>query len=181
MPNTQTDQLAEAVDFLQQSADEALANGSQDDFARFESQLSRFEAGLREIQQEMWATEAEQAIEHLERGDGLTETDVDVIRAFLVSDAEHYLAVENNFADWTSELHRLFEDMKQRVSGLDRDGIADLRGVVKDAVRLVPDIRNYLAEQERVNRFETALHTVDQQSRTMLAQVLRQQLRSDQR
>ena len=62
-----------------------------------------------------------------------------------------------------------------------RDSISDLRGVLKDAMRLVPDIRNYYAEKLRVQKFENALITLDQTSRKMLAEVMTEQLRSTNR
>jgi len=55
------------------------------------------------------------------------------------------------------------------------------RGVLKDAIRLVPDIRNYLEERRRVEKFEVALHTFDATSRNALARLLTEQLGSDSR
>jgi hypothetical protein len=171
-----SDHLTESVDALQQSAATALSAGTAEEFESFEKQLNTLNTMVREAQQSMWAGEAEAAVERLEKGESLTETDRQVIRTFLVPDAEHYLAVENSYQDWIDELQRLIEDIAQRVENLDRHSIGELRGVLKDSIRLVPDIRNYLEEQQRVDRFNAALHNFDPASRATLVRVLREQL-----
>ncbi len=176
MPNVQADQLCEAVEDLKQAACVAIDSQCPDEFERFEKQLARFEASLRETQQELWSAEAETALEHLEKNQPLTPADVEVIRVFLVSDAEHYLAVENNYNDWLDELRRLMDDMVGRAETPGREPLGELRGVVKDAIRLAPDIRNYLEERRRVEKFNLALHTADPTSRAALARVLKEQL-----
>jgi hypothetical protein len=178
MTNVQTDQLCEAVDTLKQAACAAIDAQCPDRFHQFEKQLNKFGAALRETQQDWWSTEIQTAINHLENGEPLTDADMSVIRTFLVADAEHYLAVENNFNDWLQELGRLMDDMANRAQMPGREPLGELRGVVKDACRLVPDIRNYLEERRRVERFDMALHNADAPSRSMLARVLKEQLRS---
>ncbi len=181
MTNAQADQLCETVEALKQAANCAIDSQCPDNFEQFEKQLGQFRIALRETQQEMWAGEAQTAIEHLEKGEALTEADLEVIRTFLVADAEHYLAVENNFGDWLDELRRLMDDMCNRAETPGREPLGELRGVVKDACRLVPDIRNYLEERRRVQKFDLALHAVDSTSRSLLARVLKEQLHSSTR
>ena len=178
MTMTDTDQLVEAVQGLKEAAKSALAQGSVDDFEAFERYLNEVDAYVRETQQSLWADEARATLRRLEKGDPLHDQDTDLIRAFLISDAERYLKHENNYDDWLKELKRLVDDLCKRVNTVDRDTIADVRGVLKDAIRLVPDIRNYLDEKRRVEKFEQALGTLDTSSREMLVRVLREQLRS---
>ena len=73
------------------------------------------------------------------------------------------------------------DDLVRRADTVDRGTISDMRGVLKDAVRLVPDIRNYLEEKERVAKFEGALNTLDDQSRKMLVKLMTEQLTSAKR
>jgi len=178
MTTANTCELSDLVNEFRRSATDALARKSVEGWERFEKQIGELETSLRELQQSLWADEVRQAVRRLEKGDALTEADVEVIRTFLVSDAEHYLAMENNYQDWVDEFQRLADDIARRVEGLDRDSIGELRGVLKDARRLVPDIRNYLEEQARVERFNVALHTFDAASRAALARVLKEQLTS---
>lgn len=181
MTTVATDQLTETIQQLKQAAEEALAAQNAKEFSEFERFVNEVEAFVRETQQSLWGAEAKAVIRKLERGDALQENDKQVIRTFLVSDAEHYLACENNYGDWQLELKRLMTDVSRRANMLDKDSIAELRGVLKDAIRLVPDIRNYLEERERVKKFDSALKSLDQPSRDMLAQLMREQLTHEKR
>lgn len=181
MSTTTADQLTDTINTLKESADGALAGQTVEDFVRFEKFLNEVEAFTRETQQSMWAEEAMRTIKGLESGNPLTESDKNLIRTFLVSDAEGYLAVENNYGDWLNELRRLMVDVQTRARTTDRHTIGKLRGVLKDAMRLVPDIRNYLDEKQRVEKLTTALQTLDRSSRDMLAGLLRDQLSNHKR
>jgi len=178
MTTVDTNQLAETIHSLKEAADSALGNQSVDDFEAFERYLNQVEAYVREVQQSLWANEARATIRRLEKGDPLNEADYELIRTFLVSDADSYLKHENNYQDWVGELERLIADLDRRVEMVDRQSIADLRGVLKDAIRLVPDIRNYLDEQRRVERFEQSLKSLDADARKMLLRLLQDQLRN---
>lgn len=181
MSNVDTAQLSETILGLKDAAGSALQNQSAEDFEAFERYLNEVESYVREIQQAFWAQEAKGTIRRLEKGEILTEADQSLIRSFLVSDAHAYLRHENNFQDWVKELERLISNLSTRVNTIDRHSIADLRGVLKDAIRLVPDIRNYLDEQRRVEKCEHAIKNLDQSSRTLLLTLLRDQLRSERR
>lgn len=181
MPTVATSKLAECIEALKEAGHFALDHPTVEDFIDLERQLTTTEAMIREFQQGMWATEVKATIKRLEKNQPLTEADRDVIRTFIVSDAEHYLAQENNFHDWLREFRRLLDELARRAHMVDRGTIGELRGVMKDAVRLVPDIRNYLEEQRRVDRFDLAQADLDTQSRTMLARILKEQITSSSR
>ncbi|MFQ5590939.1 MAG: hypothetical protein ACE5HE_07245 [Phycisphaerae bacterium] len=173
--------LSEAFEAVKSTAQEALRRGSADQFQQVESRLSRFGAEVRELQQSMWAEEARETVHRLEKGKELTPTDMQVIRTFVVSDAEQYLALENNYEDWLVELKRLFDEITKRVESVTRETIGELRGVLKDVERLVPDIRNHLEERSRVKKFDLATQTLDVPSRTLLARLLNDQLHDPKR
>lgn len=181
MMTVETDQLVETIQSLKETASCALAHDSADDFEAFERHLNEIDAFVREVQQSLWTNEAQGAIRRLEKGDPLNEQDQELIRTFLISDAESYLKYENNYRDWLNELKRLVDELCKQVNTVDRDTIADLRGVLKDAIRLVPDIRNYLDEKRRLEKFEQAIGTLDKPSRDLLVRLLREQLRSPNR
>jgi len=177
MTTTTADQLTDTIANLKDSAAAALETPDVEHLIELERYVNEVDAYVREVQQSLWASQAKAAIRSLERGEPLTEADREVIRAFIVSDAEGYLAHENNFADWQRELSRLMDDLSRRANQVDRNTIADLRGVLQDAIRLVPDIRNYLEERRRVEKFEAALDDPDKPSREMFARLLTEQLR----
>ena len=178
MPTLETLDLSNAAEALGRAAERALGTQSADEIELLEQQLNQFEAGVREVQQGLWAGEAEAALRQLEAGQPLSEDNREAIRAFLISDAQSYLEAENNFAEWITELRRLMKEIARTARLADRSGVAALRGVLKDAIRLVPDIRNYLDERRRVELCNQGLENLDQQSRTTLARLLRDQLTS---
>jgi hypothetical protein len=181
MTTVSTDQLTETIQNYKQAADDALSSPTIEQFVDFEKFTNEVAGFVRETQQSMWQSEAKETIKNLETGRPLSPADHDIIRTFLVSDAEHYLKHENNFGDWKNELSRIVDDLSARVSTVDRHTIADMRGVLSDAIRLVPDIRNYLEEQGRVKKFEAAVETFDDSSRAMLAKLMKEQLQSTKR
>ena len=181
MSTVDTAQLSETIQGLKDSATSALKNHSADDFETFERYLSEVEGYVREVQQSLWADQAKTTIRKLEKGETLTAADQELIRTFIVSDAHGYLHEENNFNDWVRELERLVKTLSTKVNTVDRNSIAGLRGVLKDAIRLVPDIRNYLDEQRRVEKCEQALKNPDPASQKLLLRLLQDQLRSDKR
>ncbi len=176
-----TDQLTDTIQGLKDAAASALQHESVEDFEAFERYVSEVDTFIREVQQSLWANDAKATIRRLEKGEPITDTDREVVRTFLISDAQRYLAHENNYQDWIKELNRIVAELGRRVNTVDRNSIADMRGIIKDAVRLVPDIRNYLEEKCRVEKFERALDTPDKASRELLVRVLREQLRSGSR
>ena len=174
-------QLCETITGLKDAAGCALQNQSAEDFEAFERYLSEVEGYVRELQQSLWSFDAKGTVRRLEKGETLTEADHKVIRTFLVSDAQAYLQHENNFRDWVQELERLISQLSTQITNVNRESIADIRGVLKDAIRLVPDIRNYLDEQRRVEKCEQALKHMDESSRVLLLTLLKDQLRCERR
>lgn len=181
MSTVATDQLTETIASLTEAAKNVFANDSVDEVESFERYLNEVDAFVREAQQSAWANEAKATIRRLEKGEPLGNPDLDLIRAFLISDAEGYLKQENNYADWQRELTRLMTELSKCANMVTRESIADMRGILKDAVRLVPDLRNYLDEKRRVEKFEQALESLDKSSREMLCKLLREQLMSPKR
>ena len=103
MTTAATTELADCITTLKKAGENALTNPHVDDFLEIERYLGQLESVVRETQQSMWSREAKDTIRRLECQEPLTPQDHDVIRTFIVSDAEHYLAQENNFGDWLSE------------------------------------------------------------------------------
>lgn len=181
MATITTDRLTDSIQNLKQYTETVLNDPTVENFENFEAYLDDVEDFVRETQQAMWANEAKTAIKNLDKNNPLSDADKEVIRVFIVSDAEHYLAMENNFPDWIRELKRLTDDLVSRANMIDRHTIGDIRGVLKDAMRLVPDIRNYLDEKSRVQKFEASLGSMDAATQKMLVKLMNEQLSSGNR
>ena len=179
--SVQTIEISETIDALVQRAATSLNSQSAEDFEGFERRLSQFGVQIRELQQMMWADEAKTTISNLERNAPLSEADQELIRTFLISDAEHYLEMENNYPDWLEELQRLMDDLSQRAECITRESVGAVRGVVEDAVRLVPQIRNYLDQKRRVQKYHETANMMDGSTRDMLIRILKEQLYSEKR
>lgn len=165
-----------AIDTLRLTVEAAIRDRSTEDMELVERQISKLDAQVRESQQSMWVVEVRAAIRRLENNEVLSEADLEVVRTFLISDAEQYLALENNYEEWVDELYRLIDEVAHRSENLNRDNIAELRGVLRDMSRVVPDIRNHLDEERRVLLFHNAVRTLDSDARRSLARLLRDQL-----
>lgn len=181
MTTAATSQLAECMETLKKAGEQALSQTNVDDFVEIERYLGQLASMVREQQQAMWSREAKVAIRHLENQEPLTAEDKDVIRAFIISDAEHYINQENNYQDWLNEFRRLIGELTNVCHRIDRESIGVVRGILKDANRLVPDIRNYLEEKQRIRRFDLTQGELDPQTSKLLARVLKEQLTSDTR
>lgn len=181
MSTVDTTQLSEVLESFRETTNQAVEAQDLDTIARLEQHIAELEGYVRELQQAMWADEAVAALERLEQNMPLTETDREVIRTFLVSDAECYINQENDYSKWLNEMKRLAEDIAKRGRIVDRSSIGALRGVLKDARRLLPDIRTYLEEKRRVDRFDLAVGELDQRTRDMVIRIIREQLDSEKR
>lgn len=170
--------LTQMVHEFQTFLQSALADKTADSFESLEQRANRFDSFIREMQQVRHANEARAAIRRLEGRDALTDVDRDTIRDLVVGDAAAYLKQENNLKDWLAELQRLGQRVQELSSRADDESVRELRGVVKDAVRLLPNIRSYMEEKQRLDRFNAAIANLDADNRRLLADLLREMMSS---
>lgn len=166
------------VDGLKTLMGSALRSPTVDAFVTLEQQLSRFDSELRELHQEMLGDRARTALANLRNSKPLTEQDQQTLRELVVGDADSYLKMENNLQDWLNEVNRLQEEMERLAGSADERALHQLRGVVRDATRLVPTIRSYMEERDRVERFTRAMINLDDANRTLLIQVVAEMMSS---
>jgi hypothetical protein len=167
-------ELANVVNGLKSLVNKAIASDSAESFETLSQQFGRLESSLRERHQLELRERSKAAIARLQKKSPLSGEDEAVIRALVVGDAEFYLKNENNLKDWLNELERLGGEMQRLAGDASEAGLANLRGVVKDAVRLVPNIRNYMEEKARLDRFNHALANLDDDNRELLVKLLRE-------
>lgn len=173
--------LSEEASLLSKTAANALNDGSPEAYETLEQCANHFASMLREVQQTDLKPKVKAAIRNLQSGRELTPEETAAIRALIVGDAEHYLALENNFDDWAAELERITSEIAKTAESADEQNLANLRGMLKDATRLVPTMRAYAEEKRRVEHFDRAIHALDSANRDVLLQVLREMLDSPNR
>lgn len=133
----------------------ARASMSHEAFERAALSLGARQSEVREAFQARTATRLRVMTERINSGQVLSEDDIQIVRHWIVGDADSYLRAENNLSDWTEEYDRL----QQVLAGfegraLNEADLLELKGIIEDAVRVAHDISNHLEKAERVARFE---------------------------
>ena len=141
--------------------------------------LTNLEHSLREKMQEDTRGEMEGIIRSLERGGELSARDKELIRVWMVGDAESYMTVENNLGDWTEELKRLLDRVASaRGRELSPAQLTELQAIVRDALRTAADIHYYQEQRVRVECFRDATADWSPDDKKILARMLRSKLES---
>lgn len=145
------------------------------------SVLLQAKAGeLRELFQKHREGVMKQIINKLRSLKPLSAEEVDLVKKFIVGDAEYYTKIENDFEGWKQELHRLIgEYEKYGTSSSKLEDALILVGIIRDIRMLLPSIKFFLECAERVKRFEAmASDGVDLGEANILADLLERQLQS---
>lgn len=170
--------FTQAVEDLKVLTKSALSGGTAEKYETLEQHINRLDSALREFEQSQLKGDVDKAIRALAAGRPLSREEQAAVRAIIVGDAEAYLKMENNFKEWQTELKRLEGEMERLARSPNLDAVQELRGVVKDAVRLLPIIRSYAEEKDRLDRFNTAFAHLDDDNRELLVTLLREKLSS---
>lgn len=142
--------------------------------------LTDLQTRLREEIQSETAADIANVVTRLESGAELSPRDVELIRLWIVSDADGYVHSENDYQGWIAELNRLLGEMGRfRDTSLDAAAVGRLSGIVRDAARVVADVSYYKEQKGRVEAFDAAITRLTPEDRRAVARVLRHKLSSD--
>ena len=147
---------------------------------RITAPLTALENDLREQFQSDTSPQIETIIQKLESDVEIDDSDLVLIRLWVVGDAQAYVEMENDYKGWLSELNRLFsviENKKSEESNL--DNMYKLSGTVRDASRVIGDIIFFKRQQERLENFENASKNLNPENKVTLANILKRKLQSD--
>lgn len=149
-------------------------------FQKAGSALSQAKDAVREEIQKTTSDRIRMIIDKLESNGRINAADLELIRLWIVGDAESYIKMENDFENWLTEFQRLQDEAAKMESyDMNEQDLFRAHGVLQDAVRLTYDIANYLENKERVQKFESAMGDgIDNDERSMMAQVLKRKLLS---
>jgi hypothetical protein len=133
----------------------ARASMSHDAFERAAMSLGNRQGEIREAYQANTATRLRVMTERIASGQVLSDEELQIVRDWIVGDADSYLRAENNIQDWMTEYDRL-QGVLAEYEGrpLVEVELLELKGILEDAVRVAHDISNHLEKEERVKRFE---------------------------
>jgi hypothetical protein len=173
-PGEIDNRFAEVVDHILANVEHAREMQDSSIYLELENRLGKVRSDIRESVQALSHPAMWQIILKLRRGDALEETEMRLIRFWVVGDAEAYVKEENNFPVWLEELDRLTTEVRRLRSGpVDLESLEELNGVLADALGVSRSIAVFLNDRERVERFDESIsHGLDEKSRTMLADIL---------
>ena len=135
---------------------------------------------LREQTQAETSEKFSMIINKLKTPEEITESDLMLIRLWIVGDAASYVQVENDYQEWLEELNRLF-DVIEELKGqeLSLENMYKLQGTARDTIRVIGDIVFFKQQEERINKFENASKNLNSENKLVLAKILKQKLESE--
>lgn len=135
--------------------------------------LDGMEVQLREKMQALTRQDLEAVINKLQKRESLSLQDMELIKLWIVGDAEHYIKMENNFNDWMTEIQRLMEELaRQESAACDLKWCAMTRALLLDAIRVMGDVFFFLQQKERVGNFADSTAELDDSEREILINIL---------
>lgn len=135
---------------------------------------------LREQMQAETSEKISMIINNLKSDGEITESDLMLIRLWIVGDAASYVQMENDYQKWLEELNRLFAVIEElKGQDLSLENMYKLQGTARDAIRVIGDIVFFKQQQERINKFENASKNLNSGNKLVLAKILKQKLESE--
>jgi hypothetical protein len=158
----------------------ATANtGTGEAYSKLSTILGELDIYLREYLQDLTGDDVKKVIKKLKSGDAIAPPDLDLIRLWLVGDADYYVQHENDFNNWSKELARLIDHTRNYdVDNPDVATVARLRSIFRDASRVIADIMYFVQQKDRVSKFDESTQEIDDEERAILVRLLDQKLKS---
>lgn len=136
-----------------------------------------------ELREQIQAATASQVVPLLSalKSDGpVGPADLDLIRLWLVGDAENYVKMENDFPAWLAELDRLLAVLRDlRSEAVTPATMSRMEATVRDALRVTSDIVFYRQQEERLQSFQKATKQLSREDKRTLARLLSEKLNSE--
>ena len=159
-----------------QTVDENTEEGY---FNKMTAPLVSVEGYLREQMQAETSKKISKIINELESDGEITESDLMLIRLWMVGDASSYVQMENDYKQWLEELNRLFSVIEElKGQDLSLENMFKLQGTARDAIRVMGDIVFFKQQQDRINKFENASKNLNSENKVFLSKILKQKLES---
>lgn len=170
---------AELYKELNQSFEDAEGRSAEGAYHKLLAVLTDLEGHLREYIQDTTQDEIRKVLNKLQHGEELTRAELQSMKLWIVGDAAHYTRMENNFDDWTGELKRLMDEINRRKSpSPDLEAAVELRALLQDGIRLLPNLIYFLQEKSRINKFHVAAYELDRKERAFLIELLKEKMAS---
>lgn len=137
------------------------------------------EDNIREQIQEDSSEQMSEIIAKLAGDASINQSEMQLIRLWMLRDAESYMTMENDFPNWLREFNRLrsvLDELHRQTISLEVMG--KLSGTIRDILRVIADISFFISEKDRVKKFEAASRELSRENKAALVEILTQKLNS---
>ena len=175
--------IARMLERARALSDRCLETDSPDECGLLDQTIREVDATARSAIQSMLAPQLHQIADKLDAGMPLTVEDERNLERFAIGSAARYVDVENNVADWKAEVRRLLGELDHASvedGSRDLDRLLHVRALCRDAMNVLPDLRLWMEERERVSRFRDGAWERERQRGHAVARFIRESLRHDQ-
>ena len=160
------------LETVSQVMKEARERGRAEDFDRASAELVKARNAVREAMQTRTGPAVRDILAKLGKGEPLSPSDIEVVRLWVVGDAEGYVKAEDDFEEWRAEFGRLAQAVGGYGGRETPEELLKLGGVLTDAMRVASDISHYLEKRERVAKFDAAIRQLDAGGAGVIARIL---------
>jgi hypothetical protein len=175
----------ESMEYLKgmsQAMKQAQADNTSESYGYVATELVKSKNGIRQAIEQATAGDVAAIIGKLENNQPLNQAEKEMVKLWVVGDAEGYVKMENNFQDWLQEYRRLMDDIAawEGKTGSVQE-LVDVHGLLEDAIKVADAVAHYLEDRERVARCETALSNLNAEDNKFIAGMLKSMLASPDR
>jgi hypothetical protein len=143
--------------------------------------LARLDNELREQIQAATAAQVTLLIDSLKADGPVGSAELELVRLWLVGDAEYYVKMENDLPAWVTELGRLLGVLRElHTETMTLSTMSRMEATIRDALRVSGDIVFYRQQEERIRAFQNATKSLTREDKRTLAGILAQKLTSEQ-
>jgi predicted O-linked N-acetylglucosamine transferase (SPINDLY family) len=169
-----------------QNLNEIVSHDQAFDESTEEGELNRITTRLKAlgdyVREEIQAETSQQIkdiIEKLKADSEIDDTDLKLIRLWVVGDAAAYVRMENDYKKWLEESNRLFSVIRGlKAEELNLEKMHKLSGTVRDSIRVIGDLIFFRQQMDRVKKFEAASKNLNSQNKLLLSRILQEKLAS---
>jgi hypothetical protein len=175
----------ESMEYLKgmsQAMKQAQADNTSESFSYMATELVKSKNTVHQAIEQATISDVAAIIGKLENNQPLNQAEKEVVKLWVVGDAEGYVKMENNFQDWLQEYRRLMDDIAaaEGKTGSVQE-LVEVHGLLEDAIKVADAIAHYLEDRERVARCENALSNLNTEDGKFVAGLLKSLLTSPER
>jgi len=163
-----------AMYVVQKETVNSINNSNLSELNKIKSSLEDFDTQIKEKVQHKLRNDAIKILTKLKTKQQLNETEIDVLRYFLVGDAEYY--VKEDVSEIIHSIKKTLEGIKYYSKREDVLSLSKLRAFLKDLKNKLGIVATYLEARERIENFDKNMDNIDA-NRATLIYVLEQKLK----